>query len=322
MKIAIIGGGNVYALNFATLLHQQGIRHFGLGRSRAKPPAFWVDHRYDYRVAHIIRQLPALEAILDTERPDVVVNFAAQGEGAASFGDFAPWFFETNTVALVRLVRFLQSREYVKRFIQIGTSELYGSVDKPAKESDPLNPSSPYAISKAAFDQYLNVMYRTDGFPMNIIRPSNAYCPGQQLHRIIPKAIICALTGRKLPLQGGGKAQKSYIHATDLSKAILAVLERGSVGETYNVGPQSPVSIRALVGLLAEACGVSWEELVEEVPDRVGQDGRYHLDSTKIARDCQWTQTIGLAKGLEEMVGWVRKYPEILTMKTEAEVRP
>lgn len=322
MKVAILGGGNCYALNFAALLHANGIPHFGIGRSVRKPDAFWGKHRYDYRAKHLVKQLPAVMAVLDTEKPDVIVNFAAQGEGAASFGELAPWFFETNTVGLVKLVRELESRDYLKRFVQIGTSELYGSVDRPAKESDPLRPSSPYAISKAAFDQYLDVMHRVHGFPANVIRPSNAYCPGQQLHRIIPKAIICALTGQKLPLQGGGNAQKSYLHATDLSKAILSVLERGKVGETYNAGPQSPISIRALVGHVAEACGVSFEELVEEVPDRVGQDGRYQLDCTKIAADCSWTQTIGLARGLDEMVRWVKTYPEILTMKTEPEVRP
>lgn len=323
MKVAIIGGGNVYALNFARLLHSEGIEHFGIGRTGPKHPAFWqVDHEYRFLQGHLLKQLPAILRKLDEEKPDVVVNFAAQGEGAASFGDMAPWFFETNTVGLVRIICELSKRDYMRRFIQIGTSELYGSVERAAKESDPLVPSSPYAISKAAFDQYLSVVHRVHGFPMNVIRPSNAYCPGQQIHRVIPKTIICAMSGKRLPLQGGGLAQKSYIHADDLSKAIIAVLERGKVGEVYNVGPLSPISIKALVGHVAEACGISYEELVEEVPDRVGQDGRYHLDSTKIAADCWWTPTIGLARGLEQMVCWVKKYPELLSMPTEAEVRP
>ncbi len=322
MKIAIAGGGNCYALNLARLCHARGIEHFGIGRSPRKYPAFWVSHHYPYHRAHLVDELPAALAILDTERPDVVVNFAAQGEGAASFGDAAPLFFRTNTWGLSRLAWHLMQRDYVKRFVQIGSSEVYGSVDWPAKESDALNPSSPYSASKACFDEYLRIMHRVSGWPVNVIRPSNAYTPGQQLHRIIPKAIICALSGRKLPLQGGGKAMKSYLHATDLSRAILDVIDRGKVGAVYNVGPSAPVFIAALVGEVARACGVLYGELVEEVPDRVGQDGRYWLDSAAIARDTGWTPTIGLTRGIEEMVAWIRQYPEILQMPTEPKVIP
>lgn len=316
MKIGVLGGGNVYALNLAKLCEERGIDHFGIGRSPRKSPAFWVPHQYRYWSLHLVDELPAALAVLDTEKPDVIVNFAAQGEGAASFGNLSPSFYRTNTEGLVKLVEELRTRDYLKRFIQIGSSEVYGSVDTPASEDSPLRPASPYAISKAAFDQHLAIVHRVHGFPMNVIRPSNAYCPGQQLHRIIPKSIICALKGEKLPLHGGGKAEKSYLHATDLSKAILGVLEKGRLGSVYNCGPAGPISIRQLVGYVASACGIHFSELVDEVPDRVGQDGKYWLDSSRLARDTGWTQTIGLMRGVSEMVSWVRDNPEILGMQT------
>ncbi len=323
MKVAILGGGGCFALNFARHLSECGIEHFGIGRSPTKHPAFWqVDHHYRYWALHLVDQLPAVMALLDDERPDVIVNYAAQGEGAASFGENAPDFFRTNTWGLCRVAFELLKRSYVKRFVQIGTSELYGSTERPAKETDPVNGSSPYAISKQAFDQILEVMFRIHGFPMNIVRPSNCYTEGQQLYRVIPKAIVCALSGKKLPLQGGGKAQKSYLHATDLSRAVLDVIEKAPLGRIYNVAPSSPISIRALVGHVAEACGVSFEELVEEVPDRVGQDAKYWLDAIAIAKDCGWTQTISIGRGLDRMVAWARKYPEILTMDTSYTHRP
>ena len=164
-------------------------------------------------------------------------------------------------------------------------------------------------------------MFKIHGFPMNIIRPSNAYTPGQQLHRVIPKAIIHALNGKKFPLQGGGKSQKSYMHSTDLSRAILAVLDKGTVGEIYNAGPLWPVSIGAVVGHVAESCGSSFEELVEVVPDRVGQDGRYHIDSTKL-RNIGWTPQINLVDGIKDMVMWVRTFPELLKMDTSYVHKP
>lgn len=318
MQVGIIGGGNVYALNFAQYLHSQGIAHFGIGRSYQKHKAFWVNHHYRYWPLHLIDQFEAILAVLDTERPEVIVNFAAQGEGQGSFGEYAPFFYQTNTVALVRLVEELRTRQYLSRFVQIGTSELYGSVEAPSKETDELKPNSPYAVSKAAFDQHLMILARF-GFPVTIVRPSNCYCPGQQLHRIIPKSIIYALTGKKLPLQGGGRAEKTYLHASDLSRAILILLT--SEPGIYNCGADSPVSIRKVVRLCVEACGIGFEDLVEETQDRVGQDGRYHLDSSKL-KALGWNQTIALQQGIEEMVTWIKSNHEILEMSTQWQIRP
>ena len=316
MKIGIIGAGGCFAQNFIRYLDSQHIESFGIGRSGPKLSPFWLLPRgYRFAEFHLVTQLPAVLAVLDTERPDVIVQFAAQGEGAASFGEHAPDFFQTNAVALVKLVLALNNRDYMERFVQIGSSEVYGSPGQPAKETDLLNPSSPYSVSKAAFDMYLQSMWRTVGFPMNIIRPSNCYTPGQQLYRIIPKAIICALTGQKLQLHGGGRAEKSYLHATDLSRAILLAVLNPAKGAIYNVGPDEAMTIRALVECVASACEVNFEELATEAPDRVGQDAKYHLDCAAIKR-LGWRQEIALADGVMEMVDWVRKYPEVLKMET------
>merc|ERR1712232_1489079 len=150
----------------------------------------------------------------DKEKPNVIINFAAQGEGAVSWKH--SWrYFETNSMSLARLSEELERRDWLDKFIQIGTSEMYGSVNHPTSENEPIKPSSPYAASKVAFDMYLESVYKFKKFPMNIIRPSNAYCPGQLLHRIIPKSVLFGLLKKKIPLHGGGKASKSYIHARD-----------------------------------------------------------------------------------------------------------
>jgi dTDP-glucose 4,6-dehydratase len=206
----------------------------------------------------------------------------------------------------------LMSRSYLERFIQIGTSELYGSVTEPSSEDAPIRPTSPYAASKVAFDLYLISVSSVLKFPMNIIRPSNAYAPGQQLHRVIPRAVLCGLTGRKLPLQGGGRAEKSYIHARDLARAIHLVSEKAPLGRVYNAGPDTPISIRSLVEKTADALGMPFDQLCEVTPDRLGQDSRYWLDSSAIKRDVGWQPEIGLEEGLREMVAWGRKYVDQL----------
>jgi dTDP-glucose 4,6-dehydratase len=254
-------------------LQALGIDHFGIGRSAPKVPAFWqLDGHYRYYKMHIVNELAALLAVLDTEKPDVIVNFAAQGEGAASFGDQCADWYRTNVLGLIRMTTALQKRTYLKRFIQVGSSEVYGGNQNNAKETDPLRPTSPYGVSKAAFDQHLEIMHRVHGFPANVVRPVNCYVRGQQLHRIIPKAVLCALGGKKLPLQGGGKSEKSYLHSTDLSTALMTIIEKAPFGEVYNVGPEAPTAIAEVVIRVAEACGVPFDDFVEMAPERIGQD--------------------------------------------------
>jgi dTDP-glucose 4,6-dehydratase len=116
------------------------------------------------------------------------------------------------------------------------------------------------------------------------------------------------LTGRKLPLQGGGRAEKSYIHARDLGRAIHLVATKAPLGTVYNAGPAEPTSIKRVVELTASALGMPFEELCEMAPDRLGQDSRYWLDSSAIFKDVGWKAEIGWDEGLADMVTWGRKY--------------
>jgi dTDP-glucose 4,6-dehydratase len=310
---AILGGGGSFGIHAALYLldHAQPKKVIGIGRNplRPEPVSLGIVKRegYQYHARHVTHELDLLLELLDKEKPEIIVNFAAQGEGAVSWKH--SWrFFETNSMALARLSEELMKRDWLERFIQIGTSEMYGSVDHATKEDEPIKPSSPYAASKVAFDLYLESVHRFQKFPMNIIRPSNAYCPGQLLHRVIPKAIWCGLKGVKLPLHGGGRAEKSYIHARDLGRAIHLVTEKAPLGKTYNAGPALPTSIREVVERTARAMDIPFEQLCEVTGDRLGQDSRYWLDSSAIKRDLGWQPEIDWDKGLSEMVDWGRRY--------------
>ncbi len=125
---------------------------------------------------------------------------------------------------------------------------------------------------------------------------------------MIPKAIWCGLTGNKLPLHGGGRAEKSYIHARDLGRAIHLVTETAPLGVIYNAGPEKPTSIREVVERCAGALGTPFEELCEVTEDRLGQDSRYWLDSSAIKNDTGWAPEIGWDEGLAEMVDWGKTY--------------
>lgn len=313
----VLGGGGSFGIHaaFHLLDHANPKKVIGIGRNPLRPEPFslGIDRRagYKYHARHVTYELDLLLELLDREKPDVIINFAAQGEGAVSWKH--SWrFFETNSMALARLVEELMKRDWLERFIQIGTSEMYGSVDHAVTEDEPIKPSSPYAASKVAFDMHLLSVAKYLKFPMNIIRPSNAYCPGQLLHRVIPKAIWCGLTGHRLPLHGGGRAEKSYIHARDLARAILLVAEKAPLGTVYNVGPARPTAIREVVERCAGALGMPFEDLCEMTGDRLGQDSRYWLDSGAVRRDTGWEPAIGWDEGLAEMVAWGRQHLEAI----------
>ena len=314
----ILGGGGSFGVHTAMYLlaHADPKKVICVGRNPEKPEPFSLnigkgDPRYAYHQIHIGYEQDRLFELFDTEKPEIIISYAAQGEGAVSWK--RSWrFFETNCVALVKMAEDLMQRKYLERFIQIGTSELYGSVDFAAKEDTPIQPTSPYAASKAAFDMYLLSVSKVLKFPMNIIRPSNAYCPGQLLHRVIPKAVVCGLTGRKLPLHGGGRARKSYVHARDLARAIHLVSEKAPLGKVYNAGPLAPISIRDLVAKVAEGFKIPFDHLCEITGDRLGQDSQYWLDSGAIKQDVGWQPQISLEEGIQEMISWGRKYHDLL----------
>jgi len=310
---AILGGGGSFGIHaaFYLLKHANPKKVIGIGRQPLRPEPFSLkldqQDGYEYHSRHVTYELELLLELLDREKPEIIVNFAAQGEGAVSWKH--SWrFFETNSMALARLSEELIKRDWMEHFIQIGTSEMYGSVTHAVKEDEPIKPTSPYAASKVAFDMYLMSISRFQKFPMTIIRPCNCYCPGQLLHRVIPKAVWAGLTGQKLPLHGGGKAEKSYMHARDLGRAIHLIAERGPKGEIFNAGPEQPTSIREVVERTANALGMSLNDLANVTEDRLGQDSRYWLDSSAIKNAVGWEPQIGWDEGLAEMVEWGRTY--------------
>lgn len=323
---AVIGAGCAFAQEAILHLGELGPERIGgIGRSwlPANDGPFDRGLRsirgFSYHTAHVTYDFDRIMQLMDMIRPEVIVNFAAQGESAASWTE--SWrYFETNCVGLARLVETLSTRGYLRRFIQISSGEVYGSVGAPVDEDAPTRPTSPYAASKAAFDAYLGTLHRRTGFPAIIIRPVNTYCVGQQLHRIIPKAIVSGLRSLKVPLNGGGANRKSYVHARDLARAIVAAAERGEPGAIYNVGSsEPPISIRDLVARCAEALGIDSADLgtpVDRPADRPGQDACYWLDARKIADEMGFEPTVDLDEGIAEVVAWARQHHEALRLPT------
>jgi dTDP-glucose 4,6-dehydratase len=234
-----------------------------------------------------------------------VVHFAAESHVDRSIYEPAP-AIETNvsgTLVLLQVARTLG----IERFIHVSTDEVYGDLaaNASAGEDSPLNPSSPYAASKAAADLLVRSFVRTYGLPAVITRSSNNYGPCQFPEKFLPLMITNALDNNPLPIYGDGKQQRDWLHVEDNCRGILAVLEKGRVGEIYNLGGDAIEENLSVARRLLRLIGKP-ESLLSYVQDRPGHDRRYALRSIKARQELGWTPSISFEQGLQATIDWYR----------------
>ena len=311
MKYLLLGGAGVFALHTAKFLLEQKETELVVcvGRNTVKNPAFNLnignnDKRYIFKPCHIVYEQDFLFEYLEEYKPDFVINFAALAYATSWDKSFR--YYDTNVTAVSKICEFLSNKSYLKKFLQIGTSELYGPVSEPVDENYPINPTSPYSISKLAADMHLETMFKVRKFPMNIIRPSNGYGSGQLLYRIVPKSAYLILKGEKFPLEGGGRVKKSFMHCRDIARAIYMILHKGKMGEIYNAGVDQPISMREIVEIVAKCLDRNFDDVVNITEGRLGEDAQYWLSSKKLFNDTGWKPEISINEGIKETVDWVK----------------
>src|ERR1700690_2992685 len=240
-----------------------------------------------------------------------VVHFAAESHVDRSIYEPAP-VIETNVTGTFVLLQVARTFN-VKRFVHVSTDEVYGDIPEGvfSNEETPLNPSSPYSASKASSDLLVRSYVRTFGFPALITRSSNNYGPYQFPEKFLPLMITNALEGKPLPIYGDGKQQRDWLHVEDNCRGILSVLERGRIGEVYNIGGVDVVENLTLARRLLELLGKP-ETLLSYVQDRPGHDRRYALNSKKMAGELGWAPVVQLETGLRQTIEWYRSNTEWL----------
>jgi dTDP-glucose 4,6-dehydratase len=236
---------------------------------------------------------------------DVVVHFAAESHNDNSLA--GPWpFVATNLVGTYTLLEAV--RRHGTRLHHISTDEVFGDLelDDPERfhEATSYNPSSPYSATKAGADLLVRAWTRSFGVASTISNCSNNYGPYQHVEKFIPRQITNLLDGEKPKLYGQGRNVRDWIHVDDHNSAVVAILEKGRLGETYMIGASGETSNREILELLLEIMGhpADWYDLVN---DRPGHDLRYAVDATKIREELGWTpQYTDIRKGLAETVRW------------------
>ncbi|MCB2114289.1 MAG: dTDP-glucose 4,6-dehydratase [Parvularculaceae bacterium] len=261
----------------------------------------------------------AVRRALGEHQPDAVMHLAAESHVDRSI-DGPGAFIDTNIVGTFTLLqecrRYFESLAGEKkdgfRFHHVSTDEVYGSLgaDGLFTEETPYRPNSPYSASKASSDFLARAWRETFNFPVVVSNCSNNYGPFQFPEKLIPVVVIAALEGRKIPVYGKGENIRDWLYVDDHAEALFAVLERGTLGETYNIGGCNELRnielVRMICKLMDEFAPKDrpHDELIEFVEDRPGHDLRYAIDATKISRELGWRPSVTVDEGMRRTVRW------------------
>ena len=315
MKILVTGGAGFIGSNFIRYVLGRGQSYAVVNYDKltyagnlANLESIAADPKYQF-VKGDICDATGVEAAM--AGCDAVVHFAAESHVDRSIYEPAA-SIETNvkgTFILLQVARKLN----LARFVHISTDEVYGDMPPGAfaDENSPLQPSSPYSSSKAGSDLLVRSYVRTYGFPALITRSSNNYGPYQFPEKFLPLMITNALDGKPLPIYGDGKQQRDWLHVEDNCRGVLAVLERGRIGEVYNIGGLDVEENVTMAHRLLRLTGKP-ETLLSYVMDRPGHDRRYALKCDKIERELGWKPAISLEDGLRQTIDWYKTNTEWL----------
>lgn len=311
MKLLVTGGAGFIGSAFVRMVIEQGkasqvvnldkLTYAGNLENLA-PVAGDPRHRF---VRGDICDAALVEELVSQLRPDAIVHFAAESHVDRSILSPAP-VFETNLRGTFTLLEAAR-RHGVGRFLQVSTDEVYGSLPEPleADEDFPLRPSSPYSASKAGADLLALSYFTTYRVPVIVTRASNNYGPYQFPEKLIPLMIANALEGRPLPVYGDGLHVRDWLYVEDHCRALLAVLEKGRVGEIYNIGGSCALPNLEVVRRILRITQRS-ESLIQFVVDRPGHDRRYALSSRKVMQETGWSPQVAFEDGLARTVAWYR----------------
>jgi dTDP-glucose 4,6-dehydratase len=317
MTIIITGCAGFIGTNFTRYWLERypedrvvGVDCLTYAANRAALDELRTEARFGFYPANICDRA-AMAAIFEAERPDTVINFAAESHVDRSIESSAV-FIESNVLG-VQVLLDLCLAHGVGRFHQISTDEVYGDLplDSPDAftEDSPLRPSSPYSASKAAADLLTLSYHKTHGLSVSVSRSANNYGPYQHPEKLIPKAVQYALDATPFPIYGNGQNVRDWLHVLDHCRAVDLIVHHAPSGSIYNVGGGTLLDNLTLLGRIHRTLGL--EGAITHVPDRKGHDRKYALSSAKLTRELGWRPEIpfdeGLAATVAHFVGTFRK---------------
>ncbi len=315
--ILVTGAAGFIGSNFVRLLMGRGepVRLVALDKLTYAGNLANISDLIDNDRLHFVKadicDCEAVEAAWDKFQIDQVVHFAAESHVDRSILGSGP-FVQTNVVGTQVLLDLAKSRK-VKRFLQVSTDEVYGTLpedraDLKFTEHTPLAPNSPYSASKAAGDCLARSYYHTFGLPVLITRCSNNYGPYHFPEKLIPLFVTNLIEGKKVPLYGDGLNVRDWLYVEDHCQALWTVLNKGSVGEVYNIGGENEITNRKITEIILREMDCDWDKSVTYVKDRPGHDRRYAIDAGKIQRELGWKPQFKFEEAIKSTIAWYRAH--------------
>ncbi len=249
-----------------------------------------------------------IEYILNHHKVDTIIHFAAQSHVDNSFGN-SICFTQDNVLGTHYLLETTRKYGQIKRFIHVSTDEVYGEVtlNETSSEKSLLNPTNPYAASKAAAEFIVKSYYKSYQIPIIITRGNNVYGPGQYPEKLIPKFILQLLANKKMTIHGNGSNIRNFIYVMDVARAFETILFNGNISEIYNIGTDNEHSVVDIAKRLYTNLEISkpLEECIDYVEDRLFNDFRYCVDSNKLI-ELGWNTTVDFDEGLKKTIEWYK----------------
>jgi dTDP-glucose 4,6-dehydratase len=315
MTFLVIGSNSFSGSNFVNYLLKKNFKTIGISRSK-EPASEFLPYKknnkiknYKFYKLDINKNVNRIVKVINKYKPQIIVNFSALGMVAESWKAPLDWY-ETNFLSQVRFIEKIKKTKFIKKYINFTTPEVYGLMNNWTKENNIFQPSTPYALSRSSLDLHLLSYFKEFKFPVIFTRTANVYGPGQQLYRVVPKAIISCLKKKNFFLDGGGHSKRSFIHINDVSAALYKIAFKGAIGETYHISTNKMITVKKLVNIIFDLLKTK-KNKIKISKDRIGKDQAYMLSSKKLRKTLKWSPKISLNEGIISTISWAKQhYPK------------
>ncbi len=305
-KVLILGGSSFAGSNFINFLSQKK-KYKIIGTYNSKKNLKKLIFKNSLKKFELIRlnlnnEKNSLLKIVKSFKPKYIFDFASVCMVNESWDD-PNYYLRVNLNSKIDFIQNMHNLSFIKKFIYVGTPEIFGSTLKPVKENSlNFNPSTPYAISKLSFEQFLMAYQKNYKNKVIITRFSNFYGRGQLEHRLIPKLLKCIKNNLKFPLHGKGLTKRDFIFDEDFNNAFYKVLTKGKLGKIYHFSTNHYVSIKNIIKIICKFKKVKFQEIVYETSERKGKDKYYFLDCSKTSKELKWKPQNKLIQGLYKTI--------------------
>jgi len=308
-KVLILGISSFAGSSFADyLLNKPTFKIFGTYNNKKKLPFdLFLKKNKRYKFLKLFKldlsnNKNSLKKIINIIRPNYIIDFASICMVNESWL-YPKYYFQVNFFSKIEFIKNLCNQKKLRKYIYIGTPEIFGSGKKPIKESSKIyNPSTPYASSKLALEMFLNNFIQNPIYKIIIARFSNFYGRGQPIHRLIPRLVYCINKKKKFPLHGSGETKRNFIFEDDFNRGLEKVITNGKIGSKYHFSGEKYFTIKDIIKNVLHIKKYCWDKLITQSMERKGKDKNYYLDCKKTKRELDWKCRVDIKNGIMKTV--------------------